>query len=138
MPICSNLNAGEILDKFLWRNRVIVISTPSPANPLFKKQLQLLDSETTDLIDRDLVILKALLNTGNFLIDEVSFGSSEKLLSKFNLPKSEFCLILLGKDGTVKFCQIGKLVRPQVLFSLIDSMPMRKHEIRVRNRADNQ
>ena len=36
--------------------------------------------------------------------------------------------VLIGKDGGVKLRQ-EELVRPAELFALIDSMPMRKHEM---------
>ena len=44
-----------------------------------------------------------------------------------------FTFILLGKDGTEKLRRLGKVVSPQELFQLIDSMPMRKAEMATGN-----
>ena len=137
MLLTPNVNAGEVLDEFLWRNRLILISAPSPSNTLFKKQSHLLNSELIDLVDRDLVIISAFADTGDYYIDGVPSGPSKKLLNKFKIPKSEFCLILVGKDGTPKLRKIGSLVNPKTLFSLIDSMPMRKYEMATKKYPSN-
>jgi hypothetical protein len=40
-----------------------------------------------------------------------------------------FCVTLIGKDGQEKF-KSDRPVDPEALFSLVDGMPMRRHEMR--------
>jgi len=51
------------------------------------------------------------------------------LRREFKVPVDDFAFILIGKDGTVKL-RSGEIILCADLFALIDSMPMRKEEIR--------
>ena len=47
---------------------------------------------------------------------------------EYNVQRGTFAAILVGKDGGEKF-RSGEPVRPEILFDLIDAMPMRQREM---------
>jgi hypothetical protein len=56
---------------------------------------------------------------------------AKKIRSRFQISREGFEILLIGKDGTVKL-RSDKPVSSEDLFALIDSMPMRKREMRNR------
>lgn len=82
---------------------------------LIKQQINLLDSVSTGVKERDMEI--------------VVVKSDNKLYQQYKVPTNQFCLILIGKDGGEKY-RSYTVVPPQQLFVLIDGMPMRKSEMR--------
>lgn len=83
--------------------------------PEFKKQLHLLKQDSIGLADRDLVIY--------------THNEGSALHKKYAIKPGQFAIILIGKDGGEKFRSFA-VVQPETLFALIDSMPMRKAEMR--------
>jgi hypothetical protein len=71
-----------------------------------------------------------LLKAGISMTAEIPFNNEQQsfLRKKFNIV-NDFIFILIGKDGTFKL-RAEKPVSSDGLFSLIDSMPMRKEEMR--------
>ena len=55
--------------------------------------------------------------------------TSASLRKQFDIPQKTFTLILLGKDGSIKLKRNDR-VKLDEIFTLIDSMPMRKEEMR--------
>lgn len=104
-----------------WKHRVLIIFTD-------KSVLQTLDQYKAEVVDRHLVY---------YFISEQGevISNSEKtftknwglsLKNKYSAPDS--AVILIGKDGEVK--SKGTTLDIKAMFNLIDSMPMRKAEIR--------
>jgi bifunctional DNA-binding transcriptional regulator/antitoxin component of YhaV-PrlF toxin-antitoxin module len=64
--------------------------------------------------------------------------TSQSLRKKFNIPRGEFAIILVGKDGGIK---LNRAEHSQLndIFALIDAMPMRQEEMRqkIRGRESN-
>ena len=68
---------------------------------------------TKDYQDRDLVILT---------------GLEDDVLEKYDM-NSDFDLILIGKDGSIKYRAHG-VSNPEKIYSIIDQMPRRQKEMR--------
>jgi hypothetical protein len=84
-------------------------------NQLVIEQLRLVADAHSQLTERDIIIVKA--------------DKEPSLYHKYQVAEGAFAIILVGKDGGEKFR--GKEVLPmEELFALVDSMPMRKAEIR--------
>lgn len=109
----------DFFKKYQWKNRVILLYSPSTGQEMLRKQQEILDEDEAALKDRDLVVLHITPESGN---------SFQQIQSRYNL-KDSFTFVLLGKDGGVKK-QSEELVSLEALFSLIDSMPMRQAEMR--------
>ena len=104
---------AQNLDKYLWKNRVILIFENTNGSEQAIKQKSMFAKETTKMDDRAIILLK---------------GNNELKLD-LGFKKDFQGVVLIGKDGGVKFSG-DFLVKPETLFSLIDGMPMRKAEIR--------
>ena len=55
------------------------------------------------------------------------------LFVKFNVNKTKFTVLLVGKDGTEKY-RTNSILQMNKLFSIIDAMPMRKAEMLKENK----
>ena len=121
------------LKNFEWKNRVLIIGGDSSK---FKSQLDQINFESNEFYDRDLVIIlieednSRISYDGLKTIKAIDYDSTLNLRNKYNFK--EFKLILIGKDGGEKY-NSKKLVSINVIYELIDGMPMRKQEIKERN-----
>ena len=108
-------------DKYLWKNRVIILAADDTTDVIFQKQLQILRSDPEGLKERDLVII-----TMRQALESDILGSKYKEMS---LAKSGFRFYLRGKDGGVKY-EDSQAVTLEKLYAIIDAMPMRRREMR--------
>lgn len=112
-------DASEIdLDAFKWIARPVVVFADSPADPAFKRQIELLSSRLDELAERDVI-----------LITDTSPDERSEL--RRTLRPRGFMLTVIGKDGGVKLRKpfpwdVRELTRS------IDKMPMRLEELRER------
>ena len=94
------------LEPYRWRQRVLVISAPSPTDPRLTAMRRDLKESSCSLKERDLVVLERLGAPG-------------------------FLVRLLGKDGGEKLRRETPVPVDEIL-ALIDAMPMRREERRRR------
>lgn len=118
------------LKDYQWKNRLILLFTPSLENPLYQKQVKAFQSKLEDIKERDLLIFhfseeEQKYQKSNFLSKTIS----RTYLKHFNLKKGQFYILLIGKDGGVKY-QSKNFTLPSKIFQLIDSMPMRQAEMK--------
>lgn len=76
-------------------------------------QRELFDRAPQEYEDRDLVIVS---------------GLEDDILEKYGM-NNEFDLVLIGKDGGVKYRAQG-VANPEKIYRLIDRMPLRRREMR--------
>lgn len=118
------------LDQFKWKNRIILLASSSASDQELVQQLGILSGKDDALSDRDLIIIQLLLKSPSSIEGEtLGQESAKKIRSRFQIPREGFEILLIGKDGTVKL-RSDKPVSSDYLFALIDSMPMRKREMR--------
>ncbi len=118
----------SLLDEFRWKKRILLFYGPEEEVKAQKSLFLMLEDE---VMDRDLIFIEASSDQvmiNNHLVESHHF---KQLQIKFNLNKS-FTSLLIGKDGGVKL-RSSQLVDPKEVFQLIDSMPMRKSEMRKGN-----
>ena len=115
------INSGP-LEKYLWKNRIIVTFSPSKINFERNKFLNSINKNLCDFNARNIIHIDLIFNTNNqeIKIFERSFGN-------LSLSPNEFRLILVGKDGGIKLK--SKKTSIKDIFNLIDTMPMRKEEM---------
>ena len=117
------------LDSLRWKNRVLVLFSPSESDASFRSQKQGLDFSAEDVLERDLMVLeiieKGQSRAGNQLLSEKSVQAIRK---RFGVQAGAFQVLLIGKDGGVKL-RSSEPVSMKDLFGLIDSMPMRQQEM---------
>lgn len=132
----SGFPPEEILAKHRWKDRVILVFSPSEQNPLYQDQLTLFSQQTEGLADRDLVLYEIFSNSGKYE-NSSSLSKTEvnSLRKRFSISREEVVVILLGKDGGEKARKVDEIFGTQELFSLIDGMPMRRQEIRRKQKS---
>jgi uncharacterized membrane protein YpjA len=118
------LTAQQLSD-YKWKNRVLVLSDSPTYTNEFKKALQLIKDSSNEIEQRDLIILIYKKNHLYNLDDK-------EVLFKNNTIKYLKGYLLIGKDGGVKSKQSYPLQLEEI-FELIDSMPMRRAEIKSAN-----
>jgi hypothetical protein len=97
---------GMMLLQTEQRYRVLEVYGSNVNDKTYQQQMKLLNADTLGLKDRDIVI-------------------------KSYLPSSSFKIVLRGKDGGVKFTDT-KLLPLAKLYAIIDAMPMRQEEMRIK------
>ena len=115
---------------FEWKNRVLVISGTESK---YQNQLDYLKVNKNEFINRDMVVI--LINKDGSKISQdglknfksVDYESTSSIKKRFGFE--DFSLILIGKDGEVKY-RINEPVKINKIFELIDKMPMRMQEIK--------
>ncbi|MBT8436488.1 MAG: DUF4174 domain-containing protein [Gammaproteobacteria bacterium] len=120
---------GDLLEDYVWQHRVLLIFTPDPRHSEFVAQQEILAGAAAGLIERDLVVLRMTPGNDVKIGPKTSPGiSSDRLYRDFSIDPETFRVLLIGKDGTLKLTRSAALAT-EVLFNLIDSMPMRQLEM---------
>ena len=118
------------LDQYRWKNRLVLIFAPSSIDASYLKQKKELAGKAYELEDRDIIIFE-LLESRKSTIDKLPLTNEQHsyLRKEFEISDDDFTFLLIGKDGTAKL-KSNETVSTDNLFALIDSMPMRREEMR--------
>ena len=108
--------------QFIWNKRVIILLADSPDNENFISQMNIFGSQENEMAERDLILIS---NHSQ----KIPIPERNLLYENYVLPGSNFTIVLLGKDGGVKLKRIEPVPADE-LYALIDSMPMRKRELK--------
>ena len=107
------------LAQYQWKNRIMLIFSPSQEDDRFARQLELFDQNRNALEERNIVVLKVV-------------GPVEpRVRSQFRVGVQEFCAVLIGKDGNEKH-RWSDVAPVEQISHRIDRMPMRRAEMRDR------
>ncbi len=115
---------SQDLSSHLWNERVIVIYADEGHSKQADLQFNKLIAEQEKLVERKLVIYKCVSGQCEFYN-----GLSSKKLLQLNQSIEGFSAVLIGLDGGKKY-KTKAVVEPSAFFSLIDQMPMRRQELR--------
>lgn len=121
--------ACQSLTQHRWQNRLILILFKSSEAPERKKQLQWLEANVPGLTERKIKVYQVTtgyfyegLNDGNRIKDRSVYRN-------YSNHKDDFEILLIGLDGGEKF-RSPEVISTNIIFQRIDSMPMRKEEIK--------
>ena len=116
--LASALPAGAgPLAEYRWQKRPIVVFAPAGDDPRLVEQLDRFEAARDRLEERDTVVI-------------VDIEPASALRDRFG--PGPFTVVLVGKDGTEKLRREAP-VAVEDLTGLIDSMPMRRREMRERD-----
>lgn len=120
-----NSTMSQDISDFKWKNRVLLLVADNLNHKNLNKQLEVFKQTTNAFKERDVIL---------FMITPKSSYNSDK--TPVNLEgidtyqKNNFeGVILLGKDGGIKLKK-PFVVPTKSILDLIDSMPMRRGEIK--------
>ncbi|MCW8850661.1 MAG: DUF4174 domain-containing protein [Melioribacteraceae bacterium] len=121
---------AQDFSKHKWENRLVIIFTQDSNDSLYQKQLKELTNSKEDLLERRILVYHILpdiykigLNTENEWKDHTNFKVKD-------IP---FEISLIGLDGGLKLSQT-EILTAEKLFGIIDQMPMRRIEIKNKNK----
>ena len=118
------------LQDYQWENRLILAFAPSSENPGYRALVKETAVQAEEIIDRDILVFH-ILETGETKLGESSLqtGAGDYLRESYSISPGIFTILLIGKDGEVKLRREGRVELGEI-FSLIDTMPMRRREMR--------
>lgn len=123
----SNLMAQNI-EQYRWQNRIIVLLTESLESTALHDQLKELKSNKDGLEDRKIIVFAATPDSWDKGLEELIPIQGNELYNEFSSEKS-FEYILIGLDGGIKLRK-STFVSNSELFGIVDSMPMRRNELK--------
>ncbi len=126
------LTADDVLKPHRWQHRLLLVFSPRADDLRAREYDERLADFYCDLEDRDIIVgwVPAFGDArldGAVLTPDLAF----QLRRKFNVDVDEFAVVLIGKDGLEKSRSIT-IADLENTFRLIDTMPMRKAEMRER------
>lgn len=138
MMYFSACPTDDMLTKHRWNDRVILVFSPSEQNALSQDQVRLFSHHSEGMTDRDLVLYEIFTDSGKYenksSLSKIEVNSLRK---RFSISPEEVTVILIGKDGGEKARKRNEIFPIQELFALIDGMPMRRQEIRRKQKSSS-
>ncbi len=125
----SQALADSPLDPYRWQNRILLVFAPSDNDERLGATRNMVREHETGFDERHLITGTLLADEGILDGQPLNAVRTESLRTRYTVGPSDFVVLLIGKDGGVKL----RLTRPPEateLFELIDSMPMRRQEMR--------
>ena len=126
---------GMDLTPYRWKSRLLLIFAPNAADPDLVVLEDKLSARPAEVQDRDMLVFRILEEGTSRRGDEpLALNDAVSLRRRYKAKPGRFTVILIGKDGGVKLVREGH-VALQEIFDLIDTMPMRRQEMREKNAA---
>ncbi len=123
---------AQDLAGYRWQNRLVLILAEDSSNPLFQEQVQVFQDEEEGLQDLRIVVFQALPQRYTRGTQQLpNWISGDQLYESYKSQDSSFEVLLLGLDGGIKLRR-HRVVTVDELYELINTMPMRRAELRRR------
>ncbi|MGM0558156.1 MAG: DUF4174 domain-containing protein [Myxococcota bacterium] len=120
----------DVKEEHLWEDRAILLFAQNPDNPKYREMAAELAESREGVEDRDLVIYHLFWERPGLVGDKgVPVEVARKLQRRHAVLEDAFTFILIGKDGSQKM-RGEEAVPLKMIFEEIDSMPMRKQEMK--------
>ena len=124
------------MEKHRWENRILIVKTKKEQSEKYQKQIAAFNAATAQLKDRKLVLYQ-IVGSSYQLTDykkvaQKETGELSAEVAELLSEEHPFEVILIGLDGGIKL-QKTDLLTKEELFNRIDSMPMRRAELKNRN-----
>lgn len=132
----AHTRAADLGD-YQWKHRLLLIFAPIRSDHRFMALDKTLSDKRAELQDRDMLVFRIFESGTSYAArQKMSLENAESLRRRFKVPPGEISQILIGKDGGVKLTGDEKTTLPSI-FDLIDTMPMRRQEMRKKNNLQN-
>jgi hypothetical protein len=118
---------SQVLSSIQWKNRVLLMMSEDPNDPMVKQQVSLFSEDKEELEERKLVLLQVFPEFYIMGSDNAIRRASAEVYFDYKSSAKTFELVLIGLDGDEKMRR-SDLMRPEDLYAIIDAMPMRRNE----------
>ena len=126
---------GADLKAYRWKHRLLLAFAPNATDQRLVKFENSIAARLADVQDRDLLVFRLLEVGPSGRVDQpMSPADVEILRRRYKAGPGRFIVILIGKDGGLKLVQEDR-ANLQTIFDLIDTMPMRRREMREKDAA---
>ena len=128
----------SILENYRWSKRVLVAVCSGNDLLLCHEQIEEFDQFKNELIERKLILVISdrhryqVLDTLSIDTDADGWITDSSIYDQYRNQESTFNVALIGLDGGIKLNQTH-ILSSKELFRIIDSMPMRRAELRRKN-----
>ncbi|MBB3695949.1 DUF4174 domain-containing protein [Flammeovirga yaeyamensis] len=121
---------AQNLDDHQWKHRLLVIKTNTEGQDLYTQQIEEFEGEENEFEERKIKVFYVVNSSYSLSADEkASIDWEHPLLFD---KRMDFEVVLIGLDGGVKLRESTFLSKKD-LYDKIDSMPMRRTELRDKN-----
>ncbi|MEM8486347.1 MAG: DUF4174 domain-containing protein [Bacteroidota bacterium] len=117
------------MKQYRWQHRVVLIFADDPATKNVKALLASIEADTAGFEDRHMVLIRIFEGKATTGKTNIPAQAAAQLQADYNADAAAFRVVLIGKDGGVKLDRT-RATSLQDLFALIDTMPMRRQEMR--------
>lgn len=116
---------------FSWQDHRVFILFADAPSPRVEEQVSALLADRNALSERDMIVLAVIGDDVTPIFGDVpSRADAHALRSRYGVDAATpFTAVLVGKDGGAKWRE-NRPADPAELFGLIDTMPMRRAEMR--------
>ena len=126
--------AAYDLRQHQWSERVLVLVAPASDDPELTAQRDWLEGRRAALADRDLLVIEVWADAGLAGDQPLSAVDAAGLRNQLDVAPGDRLQLLIGKDGGIKRRAALNTDLSESLRQ-IDTMPMRRQEIRAKQRA---
>jgi len=120
---------AQDLEQHRWDYRLLLIHTDDLESEQYQNQMSVLKKELAGLEERKLLIYTFWKDKYRVGFEDREWKLADKEFAGASIPDTGFEVILRGLDGGVKLRQ-DSVIDTETLFGRIDSMPMRRQEMR--------
>ncbi len=127
------MSAGPLsaFSNYKWKHRPLLIFAESETNQPLAEQRRIVATSRVGLAERDVVVIWVIGNKASAELGPAPLMTAADLRSRYGVAVNAFRSVLIGKDGGVKLSSSEPLGTAR-LFATIDTMPMRRDEMRRR------
>ncbi len=122
-------DADRLMHELTWEKRVLLIFAPHERRADYRQQVAHIGAVGAGLRERDMTVIEAFADGRVFIDGQALDTEAAGFYRRIGVDLDEFRAVLVGKDGTVKLDRNDPVTSAD-LFALIDSMPMRRLEMR--------
>lgn len=118
------------MESYKWKNRPLLVFAGDEADRSLAEQRAIVEQNASGFRERDMAVIYVVGGNVSAIFGQAPpVQSANALRKRFNVSLASFRAILVGKDGGSKLSASSQLSANR-MFSLIDSMPMRRNEMR--------
>lgn len=114
-----------------WQHRILVVVVPDAEDPLLSRQRAAIEAMGDGWAARDLRLYQVM---GQYGVDPAGQALApdavDGLRAHLGTNNQTRAVYLIGKDGGVKKILLATAATAEMLFPIIDAMPMRQREMR--------
>lgn len=120
------------LGEFKWENRLLLVFASDVGMSRLGEFRSALEKKVAGVLDRDLLLIP-ILRSKESSGDATNWQNATALRKNYGAAGKDFLVVLVGKDGTEKqrWTEVPQVAQ---IFEIIDAMPMRRREMRERDR----